>query len=525
MTHNPIAPPLRRTHIGGALMAALPIAALLMAHPTPSAASAQTARAEVIVQMQDGASIAKGHALVSDAGGHVTRDLRIVNGFGAELSDAAARRLARNPAVRAVSPNGRVESSGYEGGLSAKRLKTAFNQSIGADSAWTPGLTGRGVGVAVIDTGIAGELPDFRVAADDPRSRVVASAVVNPGARSAGDSYGHGTHVAGLIAGNGGERPDKDKLRGRYAGVAPDADLISVKVSDDDGNTSVIDVIDGLQFVLDHKDRFNIRVVNLSLNSTVAESYLTDPLDAAVEEAWFRGLVVVSAAGNRGAAEQAVSYAPANDPYVITVGAVDDMNSKNVDDDRLAPWSSRGVTQDGITKPEVLAPGASIESVLAPGSQFAGECPKCVRDDEYFRVGGTSMATGVVSGAVALLLQAHPEWTPDQVKGAIMSSLRDVPGTGRELAVDAALLAEGGLLASNRGLTPSSYIDPATGTIDLSRARFSRARFSDATELLRARFSAASFSCAACLGGEATQAVEATRARFSRARFSASYSK
>jgi serine protease AprX len=137
--------------------------------------------------------------------------------------------------------------------------------------------------------------------------------------------------VAGLIAGNGARR--NDGLRGKYLGTAPDANLISVKVADDQGNTSVGDVINGLQFVVENKDWFGIRIVNLSLNSTISEPAATDPLDAAAEVAWFNGIVVVAAAGNRGTADDAVGYAPANDPYVLTVGASDDQGTKGFGDD------------------------------------------------------------------------------------------------------------------------------------------------------------------------------------------------
>ena len=236
--------------------------------------------------------------------------------------------------------------------------------------------------MAVIDTGIAGDHPDFR---DRSRSsRVIASAVTNPCASDANDHFGHGTHVGGP---DRRQQPQpQQEATGRYMGVAPRANLISVKVSDDDGRTTVLDVIYGIQFAVEQKDRFGIRVVNLSLSSTVAESYLTDPLDAAVESAWFSGLVVVAAAGNEGAGADSVSYAPANDPFVITAGGLDDRGTWSERDDVLAQWSSRGVTQDGIRKPEVLAPGARLVAALAPRSDFADLCPSCVVDSEYFRV-------------------------------------------------------------------------------------------------------------------------------------------
>ena len=156
---------------------------------------------------------------------------------------------------------------------------------------------------------------------------MVASAVIDPNASTAADTYGHGTAVAGLVAGNGASRDAGDPLRNEYAGSAPNANLISVKVANDDGQATTLDAIYGLQFAVDHKDDYNIRVINMSFRSTDAESYRTDPLDAAAEQAWFDGITVVAAAGNMGTASDAVSYAPGNDPYVITVGAVDDQGT------------------------------------------------------------------------------------------------------------------------------------------------------------------------------------------------------
>ena len=499
------------------------------------AAKDPSRRVEVVVQLQSGTGLSDGRALVASAGGQTTTELPIINAVGAELTASEATKLARDENVRAVSLNAGVESSSEvptldDGRYPARLLKTAFNQSIRAPKVWNNDAftdsTGRGVGVAVVDTGIDGDLKDFQN--ENGESRVVASAVVNPDATNADDGFGHGTHVAGLVAGNGYHRSGDDSLRGAYAGSAPDANLISVKVSDDKGDATLIDVIHGLQFVVDHKKEFNIRVVNLSLNSTVAESYKTDPLDAAVEQAWFKGIVVVVAAGNRGTEADAVNYAPANDPYVITVGGVDDKGTKDVTDDVLADWSSRGQTQDGVRKPEVLAPGAHIVSTLARNSEFPSLCPECRVDEDYFRIGGTSMSAGITSGAAAVLLEARPGLTPDQVKGALINRMRDVPGTGGETALDKAVIAPEVRLTSNQGLTPNELINPSTGEIDFERARWSRARWSEATEALRARWSRArwssSFMCDCWdAGTEAAPddpTVETDRARWSRARWS-----
>src|SRR4051794_35174542 len=292
---------------------------------------------EVIVQLNAGTTRAHAAPLVRELGGRVTRDLHIIHAVVAKLPAAGARELAARREVRAVSLNGAVRPKS-----NGDTLATSFNQSIQSNQVWSgPGAdaTGKGVGVAIVDTGIAGDLPDFRASSTDRSSRVVASAVVTPDAVAAGDGYGHGTHVAGIIAGNSNNRSSLDPLRGQYSGVAPDANLISIKASDEAGNSTVLDVIYGIQFAVDHKDDYNIRVLNLSLESTVSESYKTDPLDAAVESAWMKGIVVVAAAGNRGTGADAVKYAPGNDPYVISVGAVDDQGTRSITDDKLATWS------------------------------------------------------------------------------------------------------------------------------------------------------------------------------------------
>jgi serine protease AprX len=481
-----------------------------------------TGHVEAIVQMVPGKT-ATGRELVQMAGGRVTRDLHVINGFAARMTADAARRLALYPSVAAVSLNSKVKPSDLL--YDSVRLATSFNQSIRSPAVWNSGDrrgTGKGVTVAVLDTGIAGDLVDFAKSRTDSSSRVIATATVNPDATTADDEYGHGTHVAGLIAGNSWNRAAGDAKQGRFMGTAPDANLVSVKVSDDHGATTVLDVILGLQFVVDHEDDLNIKVVNMSLNSSSAESYKTDPIDAAAEEAWNAGITVVAAAGNRGAASDAVNYAPANDPYVITVGAVDDLGTAKTDDDQLATWSSHGTTQDGLTKPEVLAPGAHMISTLAPGSDFESLCPDCVVAGGYFQVGGTSMATAVASGAAADLLQAHPAWTPNQVKSALIKKSRDVKGAGREIALDSANGAsKGDLTGANVGLTPSSLIDASTGKIDYSRAGWSRAGWSDAVGPLRAGWSRAGWSCDCAPSAADTSAdADPTRAGWSRAGWS-----
>jgi serine protease AprX len=477
---------------------------------------------DVIVQLNPGTTRADAGPIVHQLGGRVTRDLHIINAVVAKLPAAGARELAARSDVRSVSTNGAVKGQSM-----GDSLTTAYNASIQATDMWNRYRgTGKGVGVAVVDTGIAGDLPDFRVSSSDSHSRVIGSAVVNPDATTADDLYGHGTHVAGIIAGDGTGRPTSDPLYGRYSGVAPDANLVSIKASDDAGNSTVMDVIAGIQFAMDHKAEYNIRVLNLSLESTVAQSYKTDPLDAAVEAAWNDGIFVVAAAGNRGAGDDTVRYAPGNDPYVVTVGAVDDQGTKAIDDDLPATWSSRGTTQDGFVKPDVYAPGAKIVSNLAPDSAFSRLCPSCIVDGGYIRAGGTSMAAPMVAGAAAIGFQLDPTLTPNRIKGLLMRSDRELTDSIDELSLSEAanrFSTDGGRLA-NQDLTPNKYINPATGDIDYSRSSWSRSSWSSAGELLRSSWSRSSWSCVSC-GVEDSSAVDPSRSSWSRSSWSTSWSK
>jgi serine protease AprX len=333
--------------------------------------------------------------------------------------------------------------------------------------------------------------------------------VTNPDAATASDTYGHGTHVAGIIAGDGTRR--NDAAAGKYVGIAPRAKLIAIKASDDAGRGTILDAIYGLQFAVDHRDDYNIRVVNLSLSSTTPESYRTDPLDAAVESAYFQGILVVAAAGNRGNAEDATAYSPGNDPFALSVGAVDDQGTAARDDDTFASWSSAGVTQDGFAKPEIAAPGAHIVSTLARGSAFADLCPSCIVDGDYIRIGGTSMAAPVVSGVAALLFERHPDWTPADVKATLVATGRDVPGGIDEVNAAAALAADSPAAGSDDSVVPNDLVDAATGEIDQTRSSWGRSSWGAAPESLVAGWARSSWGCnCAAAAGDATETTRSS---------------
>lgn len=413
--------------------------------------------------------------------------------------------------------------------LDPSYLATAYPLSVNAPAVWdnSPSRTGRGVTVAVVDTGITSSSSDFIDASG--KSRLAFNVAVNPnnptdsgtvplgsaqstttlqdiskswvtnqwaratvtitGGTGAGqtrtvasntnikltvsvawtttpasgsaytitslsDGYGHGTHIAGTIGGDG------SAISGKYMGIAPDAKLGNVKIADNLGNATLSDLIAGLQWVSEHKAAYNIRVVNLSLQSGVAQSYKTDPLDAAVEFLWFNGIVVVTAAGNLGSAPDAVSYAPANDPFAIVVGAVDDMGTKNQADDQIPDWSSDGYTQDGFYKPDIVAPGRHIISDIDTTSYLARTYPSNLVDSKYFRMSGTSMSAAVVSGVVALMLEQNPGWSPGQVKYVLRQTARPLRSdrASKEPLADGATFYTGTLASTDAGLVPSYLI-------------------------------------------------------------------
>ncbi len=260
-------------------------------------------------------------------------------------------------------------------------------------------------------------------------------------------------------------------------GVAPGANLISIKASDDDGNATVLDVIAGIQFAVDHKADYNIRVLNLSLESSASESYKTDPLDAAVEAAWFKGIFVVAAAGNRGPGDDAVSHAPGNDP-TWSRSARSTTRARRRSPTTSRPAGRAAAPRRTASRSPTSTRRAPTSSRTSPrSSKYTELCGDCVSDGgEYIRAGGTSMAAPMVAGAAAIGFQLDPTLTPNRIKALLRDSDRPLTDSIDELSmVDAArrFFNDGGRLA-NQGLEPNTYIDPATGEIDYTRSRWSR---------------------------------------------------
>jgi serine protease AprX len=331
-----------------------------------------------------------------------------------------------------------------------------YNHVINASELWNSysKLQGKGIGVAVVDSGVA-KVKDLKIKK---------SVNFNDSYHDSADRYGHGTFVAGIVAGNG------ESSDGRYIGVAPGASIYNVRVSDDNGMTYVSDVIEALQWIYENKDKTKIRVVNLSFNQSEPESYHTSPLNAAVEILWFNGIVVVVSAGNNGTA---TLYPPANDPFVITVGATDDRDTLTTNDDLVATFSAYGITADGFAKPDLVAPGRNIVGLLPMNDELnmGKEHRHSYVGTTYFRMSGTSVSAPMVSGAVALLLQDEPELNPDQVKARLMATAdKNWPGYNPTTAgagyldIYAAVYANT-TESANQGVTPSFMLSTGEDAI------------------------------------------------------------
>jgi serine protease AprX len=392
---------------------------------------------------------------VRGEGGQVTRRLGLVEGHAVTLNARGIARLSRNNKVKTISLDHQVDVNQIStvpligSALGTVTLQSTNVSAINAPQVWSQGNTGQGISVAVLDSGIAAN-PDLPTA-------VFGVDVVNH-TTTLGDKGGHGTHVAGIIAGNG------TQSAGAYKGVAPGARVVSVKVTDDQGRASYSSIISGIAWIIFHQKAYNIRVANISLGARSQGSYADDPLDAAVEALWFRGITVVASAGNGGPGAGTIGV-PGNDPFVITVGAFDDGGTTSIADDRVPDWTSRGPTAfDNVNKPDLAASGRKIVSLRSVGSLLDLSLLDRVVNTKYFRLSGTSMSTPAVSGVVALMLVANPNLTPNQIKAILAHTARPVAGAPATAVgagmVDAAAAVQlarypYGMYA-NRGLTPSS---------------------------------------------------------------------
>ncbi len=402
-----------------------------------------------------------------------------INGRGtyaARLTPADIIRLAKDRHILHISPD-----------LPLGKCSDSLDATIGADVALSSyGLSGKGVGVAVIDSGV--NLHDDLVM---PTTRLAGWVDFVNSRTQPYDDNGHGTHVAGIVAGNGFDAT-LNHYNTSMTRVAPGARIIGVKVLDKDGSGSVSTVIQGIDWCIANHTSLNIRIINLSLGHGIQESYKTDPLCQACERAWAAGIVVVCAAGNGGRSvpsdqNSPTAYgtiiSPGNDPCVITVGAMNTLNTATRTDDKICSFSSRGPSAgDLVLKPDLVAPGNAIESLAVPGGTLALLSPTSLIDPLsyngsgprlYMRLSGTSMASPVVAGAAALLLNSDTTLTPDTIKARLMLTAQKV-GNSEFISYGAGYLDIIAALKSTAtaplGATSPTLVRNADGTISINNA-------------------------------------------------------
>jgi serine protease AprX len=379
-------------------------------------------------------------------GGSVKSQFRSIDGMAVDLPASAVEALAQDPDVAWVTEDAVVRAA------MDVALPTASLPPAGSPDEL---YTGAGVTVAVLDSGI-----DHH---DDTDSRVLYRVATASMRMPTEDLWGHGTHVAGIIAGNGTESG------GLYRGVAPGAAMVAIRMLDDTGEGYTSAVIGGLDVVLDMKDVYGIRVVNISLGKAIQEEAAKDPLVQAVEKVWDAGIVVVCSAGNFGREGYFTITSPGNSRKAITVGALTDWNTADTADDSVASYSSRGPTLlDHFAKPDLLAPGNRLVSQRAYSSTLDDLYPDWRVGSYYLELSGTSMAAGVVSGAAALMLEKDPTLNPDSVKARLMRSARTLPGAdpmmqGAGLIDIAAALQESG--RTDTAWSPIVYREEAEGVV------------------------------------------------------------
>ncbi len=402
---------------------------------------------DVIVQFKVQPT-ARHHQKVLNKGGQLRRSFSLLKGGAYTVPASTLAQLANDPEVSYISPDRQLQ------GVSDSTATLDYHhETLNTSYAWGLGLDGTGIGVAVLDSGIV-DIADLHV--QGGASRIVYSQSFVTA--NANDQYGHGSHVAGIIGGNG-KKSSTNKDFYTFQGIAPNVNLINLRVLDKSGMGTDSGVISAIETAISLKNQYNIRVMNLSLGRPAYESYTLDPLCQAVEAAYQAGIVVVVSAGNNGRDNSAGNNgygtitAPGNDPYVITVGAMKTMGTVGRGDDLIATYSSKGPTAiDHIAKPDLVAPGNLIISLYSPSEQLDklypdNEVPKALyqstgSDDTsptYYILSGTSMAAPMVSGTAALMLEQNPALTPDQVKAGLMKT------------------------ASKTFPQSSSYTDPTTG--------------------------------------------------------------
>ena len=424
---------------------------------------------------------------VAQLGGSITRQLEIIDGFAAEVPASAVDLLVGRRDVAAVTPNAtvRLEAAGWEDATSLGNYNpNTFDGSmyrvaqsvVKADAYWNAGYTGAGVDIALIDSGVVpvegllqpGKVingPDLSFESQADNLRYL-------------DTFGHGTHMAGIIAGRDTDTPIGNSNTDAFLGIAPGSRIVNIKVADSQGATDVSQVLAAIDWVVQHRNDngMNIRVLNLSFGTDSSQDYVLDPLAFAVEQAWKAGIVVVVAAGNDG--NSSALRNPASDPFVIAVGASESAKTRTKIS-HVMDFSNCGTADRYV---DVVVPGKSIVSLRNPGSHADTSYPQARIGDRLFLGSGTSQAAAIVSGAAALILNERPGATPDQVKALLMQSAWDLRKTSTQCE-GAGLIHLGHLMRLSTPDTSQSHV-PSLGTGTLEAARGSSHVYDDGVALV-----------------------------------------
>jgi serine protease AprX len=379
----------------------------------------------VIVQ---GGSLVDTSAAVHRNSGRVVSELSTLSAVVAEVPAHSLSHLLATPGI-SVFPDheAKLAATGLEGRGGRGRVDVEFSKNIGVQEVWETGNLGQGVTVALLDTGIDPTLFPLRRSADGNNRRILAyyDAIDDELyedwhiIRSPRDPHGHGSHVAGVIGDSSYEWRD-----GEYRGVAPAVDYVAVRVLDETGVGAYADVLRGIDWVIEHKDEYDIDVLNISLYAQPIAPYWLDPYNRAVMAAWEAGIVVVASAGNGGPDPLSIGV-PGNTPYVITAGAyTDNYTPEDFGDDYIPEFSANGPTMDAFIKPDVIAPGAHVVATMRAHTYLASTYPENRVNGRYFKMNGTSTSAAITSGVVALMLGEDPELTPDEVKYRLAATAR-----------------------------------------------------------------------------------------------------
>jgi serine protease AprX len=390
--------------------AAAMTAAALAGTSLASVPAAQASSTETVIVSSSGL-LSPVSAVLSVLGSVLDR-FTLIDAVEARVPTFLAPVLSALPGIT-VTPDVSVDVQSTTQSTGPHTPSDAFLQQTGAAQLAAQGDTGQGVTVAVMDTGID-SLPDFS-------GRLIGGVDLTGGNSPFQDGYGHGTFVAGLIAGNG------VSSGGQYSGEAPGANLVSIKVAGASGVTDLGTLISGLQWAVDNEGTYGIRILNISLGFKPFESTVLNPLDQAVEAAWNSGIAVITSAGNAGPSNGTI-LSPGDDPLAITVGALDDMAQSSVGNDEMNDFSSVGPTSpDGWVKPDLVTSGRSVVSLAAPGSTIYNQNPSARIGAANFVGSGTSFSAAITSGAAALILADNPSLTPDELKAELVGNTSPGP--------------------------------------------------------------------------------------------------